>query len=156
RTAWRACWPAASTSSPPPCRRTRSVVAFRPLSARDALDSALVALRAARVDTPRLDAEVLLADALGVTREELLTRDPAAEGDALPPEIARHEPAEALFAGADGLEVLRALELRAPWVAVEHGASQGAAVRALLRGYDVTTHRDLAGHERVTVGARRR
>ena len=44
-------------------------------SVRDALDSALVALRAARVDTPRLDAEVLLADALGVTRTELHTRD---------------------------------------------------------------------------------
>src|SRR5256885_14413506 len=61
----------------------RSVVAFRPLSARDALDSALVALRAARVDTPRLDAEVLLADALGVTREELLTRELVVEGAAV-------------------------------------------------------------------------
>jgi release factor glutamine methyltransferase len=38
---------------------------------RDALDSALVALQAARVDTPRLDAEVLLAHALGVDRAAL-------------------------------------------------------------------------------------
>ncbi|MEZ5120524.1 MAG: peptide chain release factor N(5)-glutamine methyltransferase [Solirubrobacterales bacterium] len=37
----------------------------------DALDSALVALTAARVDSPRLDAELLLADALGVDRTRL-------------------------------------------------------------------------------------
>jgi release factor glutamine methyltransferase len=45
---------------------------------RDALDSALVALRAAGVDTPRLDAEVLLAHALGVDRSALVI-DPARE-----------------------------------------------------------------------------
>jgi release factor glutamine methyltransferase len=38
---------------------------------RDALDSALVALTAAGVDNPRLDAELLLADALGVERTRL-------------------------------------------------------------------------------------
>jgi release factor glutamine methyltransferase len=37
-------------------------------SIRDAIDSALIALTAAGVDTPRLDAEVLLADAMGVDR----------------------------------------------------------------------------------------
>ena len=42
------------------------------VSVRDALDSALVALRAAQVDTPRLDAELLLADALGVDRSALV------------------------------------------------------------------------------------
>ena len=35
---------------------------------RDALDSALIALTAAGCDTPRLDAEVLLADAMGIDR----------------------------------------------------------------------------------------
>src|SRR3954447_19097783 len=38
---------------------------------REALDSALVALTAARGDTPRLDAEVLLGHALGVDRTTL-------------------------------------------------------------------------------------
>jgi release factor glutamine methyltransferase len=42
---------------------------------RDALDSARVALQAARVDSPRLDAEVLLAHALGTDRAGL-ARDP--------------------------------------------------------------------------------
>ena len=39
---------------------------------RDALDSALIALTAARVDTPRLDAELLLADALGASRADVI------------------------------------------------------------------------------------
>lgn len=41
-------------------------------SVRDALDSAVIALTAAGCDTPRLDAEVLLAHALGISRAELL------------------------------------------------------------------------------------
>jgi len=263
-------------------------------SVRDALDSALIALRAADVETPRLDAEVLLADALGVTRADLLTRDLevsgravrrfqnavhrravarepvayitgrrgfrrleldvdrrvlvprpetellvelavaelpqgarvadvgtgsgavalaladerpdlhvvatevseealavarangerlglsvewvlaeglpdgrldavvanlpyVAEGTALQPEISRHEPPGALFAGPDGLDAIRAVAAAAeaiPWVAFEHGADQAAAVRALLvRRARIETHRDLAGHERATLGA---
>ena len=43
---------------------------------RDALDSALVALTASGVETPRLDAEVLLAAALGVDRSALIA-DPS-------------------------------------------------------------------------------
>jgi release factor glutamine methyltransferase len=48
---------------------------------RDALDSAVVALGAARVDTPRLDAEVLLAHALGTDRAGLV-REPGRALDA--------------------------------------------------------------------------
>jgi release factor glutamine methyltransferase len=47
-------------------------------SVRDALDSAVIALTAAGCDTPRLDAEVLLAHALGVDRAALIA-DPARE-----------------------------------------------------------------------------
>jgi release factor glutamine methyltransferase len=55
----------------------------RGTSVREALDSALVALQAARVDTPRLDAEVLLAHALGVERTTLwLDPDREVAGDA--------------------------------------------------------------------------
>jgi release factor glutamine methyltransferase len=51
---------------------------------REALDSAVVALSAAGVDTPRLDAEVLLAHVLGVDRAALVVdRDRAVEGEAV-------------------------------------------------------------------------
>jgi release factor glutamine methyltransferase len=42
-------------------------------SARDALDGAITAITAAGCETPRLDAEVLLAHVLGVGREKLLS-----------------------------------------------------------------------------------
>jgi release factor glutamine methyltransferase len=81
-------------------------------------------------------------------------------GAALAPEIARHEPALALFSGPDGLDAIRALIAQAAarrisWIALEHGFEQGDAVRVLLRlaGYGaVRPPRDLAGLERVTVG----
>lgn len=74
------------------------------------------------------------------------------------------EPITALRAGADGLDALRAIAAAAPTalqtgggLALEHGAAQGAAVRALLaREFTgITTVRDLAGLERVTYGRRR-
>jgi release factor glutamine methyltransferase len=54
-------------------------------SARDAVAAAADALGAAGVDTPRLDAEVLIADALGVDRGAL----PADPDRAVPPAAAR-------------------------------------------------------------------
>jgi release factor glutamine methyltransferase len=51
----------------------------------DVLDAAVPALAAAGCDTPRLDAELLIADALGVDRAALVT-DPAR---ALPPAVSR-------------------------------------------------------------------
>jgi release factor glutamine methyltransferase len=52
---------------------------------RDAIDSALIALTASGVDSPRLDAEVLLADAMGVDRA-IVVADP---GRPLEPDAAR-------------------------------------------------------------------
>jgi release factor glutamine methyltransferase len=54
-------------------------------SVRDALDSALIALTAAGCDTPRLDAELLLAAAMGVDRAAIVA-DP---GRRLEPDAAR-------------------------------------------------------------------
>ncbi len=87
------------------------------------------------------------------------------ERAALAPEIVRHEPARALFAGADGLDAIRALlaQVAAPrWravrtVALEVGAGQAGAVAELMRSAglsDVRAERDLAGIERVVVGKR--
>jgi release factor glutamine methyltransferase len=57
-----------------------SSAALRGTSVRDALDSAVIAIGATGSDTPRLDAEVLLADVLGVDRAELVM-DPGRELD---------------------------------------------------------------------------
>jgi len=72
----------------PPVTATLGRVARTPLaqtSVRDALDSALIAITAAGCDTPRLDAELLLADAMGVDRAAIVS-DPGRE---LTPEQAR-------------------------------------------------------------------
>ncbi len=81
----------------------------------------------------------------------------------LPPEVARHEPALALFAGADGLDVVRRLVAQAgasaaTLLALEVGAGPGARRRrARARrpaSREVEALRDLAGIERVVVGRR--
>jgi release factor glutamine methyltransferase len=71
----------------------------------------------------------------------------------LEPEIREYEPREALVAGADGLDEIRALVAAAPagqLLALEHAPGQAEVVRALLDGAE--TRRDLAGRERVTTG----
>ena len=75
------------------------------------------------------------------------------EWPGLAPEITRWEPREALLAGADGLDAIRALVSEAPaglLVALEHAPAQAAAVRELLD--EGETRRDLSGRERVTIG----
>ena len=76
-----------------------------------------------------------------------------AEWEGLAPEIVRYEPREALVAGADGLDAIRALLGAAPAglrVALEHAPSHTASVREMLA--EPRTLEDLAGRERVTVG----
>lgn len=78
----------------------------------------------------------------------------------LAPELRDWEPSEALRAGPDGLDAIRAVipEIAGrPAVGLEIGEGQGAAVGAMLgeAGFDeVETRRDLAGIERVVVGRR--
>ncbi|HEU5285619.1 MAG TPA: peptide chain release factor N(5)-glutamine methyltransferase, partial [Sphingomicrobium sp.] len=75
----------------------------------------------------------------------------------LGPGVAEHEPHEALFAGDDGLEALRALAPQFPRLlakgglaAVEIGFDQAASAAALLArdGVSARLARDLAGHPR--------
>jgi release factor glutamine methyltransferase len=78
------------------------------------------------------------------------------------PEVRDHDPEIALFAGADGLDVVRVVERRA-WqllrpgglVVIEHSDRQGESVPALLRdaGFtDVADHEDLTRRPRYTTG----
>jgi release factor glutamine methyltransferase len=74
----------------------------------------------------------------------------------------RFEPRSALVAGDGGLADLATIAGQARarlypggWLLLEHGYDQSAAVRALLAGQGflaVSSHRDPAGHERVTEG----
>lgn len=75
----------------------------------------------------------------------------------------RFEPEGALIAGGDGMEALREIVACAPsrlkpggWLILEHGHTQGAACHALLGKsgfHSVETLTDLAGSDRVTLGA---
>ena len=84
------------------------------------------------------------------------------ERAALPPDVARYEPGLALFAGADGLDVIRrlvpdAVQRGARLVALEIGSTQAAAVRSLMADaglHSIEVLPDLAGHDRVVVGSR--
>jgi release factor glutamine methyltransferase len=99
----------------------------------------------------------------GAGRYDLIVSNPpyVAESDAHLPGL-RHEPREALVAGADGLDDLRIIVAAAPahlepggWLLLEHGWEQAAAVRALLAAAGFTavaSRRDLAGIERCSGG----
>ncbi len=134
-------------------------------------DLSEAALELARANGERLGLEVewLRADLLAGVPEELeaiLSNPPyvAEEQRAeLAPEILRHEPAEALFSGPDGLTVIRALltqvgkRSRIGLVGLEVGAGQAQAVAEMTHAAGfraVRIEMDLAGIERVVVGER--
>lgn len=91
----------------------------------------------------------------------ILCNPPYVESDALlPPDVRDHEPASALFAGADGLDDYRRLipQLRAllnpgGMIAVEIGATQASAVSALFHSNGLATEvrQDLGGRDRAVV-----
>ena len=80
------------------------------------------------------------------------------------PEVRLHDPSDALFGGVDGLDVVRAVSVRARallrpgrTLVLEHGEVQGAAIRELLLAdgwrAPVTTQ-DLLGRDRATSATR--
>jgi len=102
-----------------------------------------------------------LLDAIEGPVDAVLSNPPyVRDGDPLPPDVARFEPAVALYGGPDGLDVIRRLLPQAfgrgaRFVALEVGEGQAPAVAGLMReaGAAVTHNvRDLAGIERVVVG----
>jgi release factor glutamine methyltransferase len=134
-------------------------------------DASAQALEVARANGERLAAgrvEWALGNwyaALGIRKFDALVSNPpyiAGEDPVLSGDGLAHEPRGALTPGGDGYADLATLINGSPghlrpggWLALEHGATQGETVRSLLvaRGFThVTSHRDLAGHERVTEG----
>jgi release factor glutamine methyltransferase len=133
-----------------------------------ATDTSADALEVARANAAALglDVDFALGDLLDEVPgplDAVLSNPPYVEdGAQLAPEIVRYEPALALRAGPDGLDVIRRLlpaagATEARTVALEIGAGQADAVSALMREVafpDVAVVRDLAGFERVLVGRR--
>jgi release factor glutamine methyltransferase len=130
-----------------------------------AIDVSDGALAVAQANAARLGLDVEfvhgdLLDGLSGVDAVLANLPYVAAGSALPPEIERYEPTGALFAGADGLEVIRQLATQldeVPFAALEIGVGQADDVVTLLHQAGFTSVerlRDLAGIERVLVARR--
>lgn len=140
-----------------------------------AVDRSVAALAVARANAQRLGAERVrfveshwygaLAGATFHRCFDLIVANPpyvAADDPHLARGDLRFEPAGALAAGPQGLDDLERIIAGAPahlapggWLLVEHGWDQGTACRGLFAaaGFaQVDTLRDLAGHERVSLG----
>jgi release factor glutamine methyltransferase len=128
--------------------------------------------RNVRRDAAGTRVEVVAGDATDPTvlsgldgRVDLVLCNPpyVPDGTPVPPEVADHDPAAAVFGGPDGLVVIRGVVARAATLlrpggalAIEHDDTQGAAVPALLAGpFDrIGEHRDLTGRPRFATGHR--
>lgn len=148
-----------------------TLAAERPHWQVAALDKSAAALEVARKNLDHMKLENVglrqsdLLHATGAEKFDLIVSNPpyiAQADEHLDKGDLRFEPRGALEAGADGLDLIRALVTQAPeklndggWLLIEHGYDQAAAVRQLLgrAGFDeVGSHRDLAAIERVTGG----
>jgi len=129
------------------------------------------ALELARENSAQLGLDVRwvrgdLLDGIGDEFDAVLANPPYvadSERAQLAPEILRHEPHEALFAGPDGLQVIRRLldqvgsRRRVRTLAIEIGRGQAPAVLEMTRArgfVDCHCKKDLAGVERVIIGER--
>ncbi|HLM65909.1 MAG TPA: peptide chain release factor N(5)-glutamine methyltransferase [Longimicrobium sp.] len=143
---------------------------FERVVATDVEPGALEAARANHaLAAPEAAVEFRLGDGLaplaGERFDALVSNPPYvanAERASLDTEVRDWEPAAALFAGDDGLEVIRRLVAGAPSVlkpggllALEIGAEQGAAVAELVRaagGFGAPrVEKDLAGRDRIVL-----
>ena len=138
------------------------------ISASDISDAALELARenARRLGLPLSFIQADLLEGVPDEFDAILSNPPYvadSQRARLAPEILRHEPAGALFAGPDGLDVIRRLfaqlatRERVRFVAVEVGQGQAGVVAGLARGARfplARAERDLAGIERVVLAER--
>jgi release factor glutamine methyltransferase len=134
------------------------------------IDSSPEAVEVARANAARsgLEVEFLIADLIVGGPYDLIVSNPPyireSEWQSLQPEISLYEPADAVIAGPDGLDIIRALIpaaaevlVRGGVLGVEVGQGQSRTVEALFeraRFTHVETIRDLAGIPRVVRGRR--
>lgn len=156
-----------------------SLLTEGPFSRVVATDASTEALEVAAANAERLGARQTLElryaldlrhgslfDPIGGGEEfDLIVSNPPyvadAERESLMPEVRDHEPDAALFAGADGLSLIRGIVAGAPehlveggLLALEVGLGQAGAVAALLRerGFEEPRiARDLTGRERMVL-----
>ena len=101
----------------------------------------------------------------GVKCDVIIANPPyIADGQELPADVRDHEPAIALFGGADGMKAPRlfiaaSARLLKPggFLAIEHHESQGDEIAAVLNidFQDILLHQDLTGRPRFTTAVRR-
>lgn len=149
----------------------------RPSAHVEATDTSAAALDVARDNALRLDAAgrivfrlASLAGPLTPNRFDVVVSNPPYVGErdreSLPRDVRDYEPASALFAGDDGLGVIRALARAAGivlrhggWLLLEIGQGQADAVRQFIDAGRVfhLSHvaRDLSGIERVVVARKK-
>jgi release factor glutamine methyltransferase len=138
----------------------RSAAAL-PWLRRNAADFANVEVVEADVTDPDL-----LSDLHGQVDVLLCNPPYVPDGTEVPPEVSDHDPADAVFGGADGLSVIRpVIDLAAVLLrpggrlGIEHDDVHGAAVPELLRAdgrfTEVTAHDDLTGRPRYATARRR-
>ncbi|KAB1940783.1 peptide chain release factor N(5)-glutamine methyltransferase [Micromonospora sp. ALFpr18c] len=133
---------------------------------RNAAERAAAGDRPIEVVEADVTAADLLADLVGRV-DVLLCNPPYVPVEVVvPPEVAGHDPAEAVFGGADGLAVIRPVITRAAAllrpdgvVGVEHDDTHGVVVPELLvadgRFVAVAEHLDLTGRPRYATASRR-
>ncbi|MFD5225126.1 peptide chain release factor N(5)-glutamine methyltransferase [Microbacterium sp. NPDC058342] len=105
-------------------------------------------------------------DELRGTASVVISNPPYVPDDAVPrdPEVRLHDPAQALYGGPDGLDVVRIISRRARQLlrpggllVLEHGELQGEQIRAILSGDGwraAATHQDLTRRDRATTALR--
>ncbi|GAS86294.1 peptide chain release factor N(5)-glutamine methyltransferase [Mycolicibacterium brisbanense] len=151
-----------------------ALAAHRPDARVIAIDDSAAALQYTRRNAAGTQVEVLAADVTtpGLLPEldgkvDLLVANPPyiPAGAELDPEVAEHDPAHALFGGADGMEVIGPIVgLAARWLrdgagcAVEHDDTTSEQTVAMFTDNgsfaSVVPHRDLAGRPRFVTAIR--
>jgi release factor glutamine methyltransferase len=144
----------------------------RPNAQVVATDASVAALEVASINASRhgVSSRVrfLMSDLLGADADgfDMIVSNPPyvpdRDKDALPPEVRDYEPSSALFAGPDGLTVIRRLLplaaerlVVAGWLIFEFGFGQAEAITQLVAATPALTlwgvDRDLAGIPRVAI-----